>query len=758
MYNITKGRWTMDKCTKRFDWLGYIFTSTLLFCVCLGIVVFLPLVAPLQANVGVWTSYTASGFAGGSGTQTSPYLISTPEQLALLAYRVNNNKYYTQTGSLNSLTDSDSSVSTYEAVGTKVYYSTLCYSLTNSIDLTGHDWVPIGKTDYVFSGTFDGCGFTINNVVFSTSNISGTNYRYGLFASTASGSTIKNLSVNVDYASSSTSTIYLGGIVGEAAGTIDRCSVYGTIKSTGGKSSSTLTSYVGGIAGYTSGGITNSYNNAAITSYSFVGGICGKCERLNNYTVIIHNCFNLATIKSEKSVTNNSTDIANYKTNCGVGGIVGECVETEWDYSYWSEINNCYNIGTISARFNVGGIVGKDDHHTKINMCYNSANINGCYNIGGIAGISEANIDHCYNNGQISRVSTSYTGVSKIGGIVGEYVNSRSDLRMKYVYNTGTITDNYNGCFLGGIAGYVGLPELESSHNVAIYYAYNSGNVNSVGNYVGGIVGALSYGIFGSAYLSGTKTLYKCKNTGNVTGKIFVGGIAGLAKFYYGEALVNYGRITGDSSVGGIFGNLTKVATGNSSLYTTILLYCYNRGAITGFEECIGGIVGELYEEFGVNAYIYQSYSMGKISNSSGDNKYTGGIVGRNYLNRGDVYTTFMLTGSAPDSLGTSGGGGTSYTYTYKIAQSKFKDTSTTYDCVLKVGSSGYRIISECLGTDDYDSSGYPIYTAVEALSDSSNCLTIAAWAASEDNGNNKIWEMSSSILDGKPHIIGMYW
>ena len=36
-----------------------------------------------------WYNYKASSFGGGDGSSDNPYLISTPEQLALLAYNVN---------------------------------------------------------------------------------------------------------------------------------------------------------------------------------------------------------------------------------------------------------------------------------------------------------------------------------------------------------------------------------------------------------------------------------------------------------------------------------------------------------------------------------------------------------------------------------------------------------------------------------------------------------------------------------------------
>lgn len=79
----------------------------------------------------------ATSFAGGSGTSSSPYLISNGAQLARVAYLVNS--------------------------GSSSYISA-SYKLTADINLSGYFWDPIGSRRYVFGGDFDGAGYTIKNL------------------------------------------------------------------------------------------------------------------------------------------------------------------------------------------------------------------------------------------------------------------------------------------------------------------------------------------------------------------------------------------------------------------------------------------------------------------------------------------------------------------------------------------------------------------------------------------------------------------
>ena len=92
-----------------------------------------------MAQTGNWSSYKASGYDSGSGTQSDPYIIKTAEQLAYYASRITSQKDQTA----------------YVELG-------------DHIDLQGHWWVPIGSNDSnnpnVFKGSFDGKGYFISNM------------------------------------------------------------------------------------------------------------------------------------------------------------------------------------------------------------------------------------------------------------------------------------------------------------------------------------------------------------------------------------------------------------------------------------------------------------------------------------------------------------------------------------------------------------------------------------------------------------------
>ena len=80
----------------------------------------------------------ATSFAGGSGTSSSPYLISTPAQLGYLSYLINSS--------------------------TSSSYKSKYYKVTANLDMSDNKWIPIGyaSSGYSFTGTFDGDGYWIN--------------------------------------------------------------------------------------------------------------------------------------------------------------------------------------------------------------------------------------------------------------------------------------------------------------------------------------------------------------------------------------------------------------------------------------------------------------------------------------------------------------------------------------------------------------------------------------------------------------------
>ena len=147
----------------------------------------------------------------GSGTEASPYLISSAQALEALAEQVNDGTLKTE----------------------GVYFRQ-----TADIDLSSfknNSWVPIGNitgsggsTDRTFDGIYDGNGFRIKNFVFEDT----TRKYYGLFGLLSESAVIKNLTL--DKSCSVTARTYVGGLVSRAAGaTLINCTSYATVYAAG---------------------------------------------------------------------------------------------------------------------------------------------------------------------------------------------------------------------------------------------------------------------------------------------------------------------------------------------------------------------------------------------------------------------------------------------------------------------------------------------------------------------------------------------
>ena len=146
-------------------------------------------------------------------------------------------------------------------------------TLDKNIDLTGKDWTPIG-TDYdnSYKGTFDGGGHTITGLTFTT------NDEYaGLFGWLNRAGTVKN--VVMEGVQITSHQIYggsIGGVVGSGWGTIENCSVSGSVSGT---------VYVGGVVGVQIGGsITGCSSSATVKGMVDVGGVAGLlCHRQRDH-------------------------------------------------------------------------------------------------------------------------------------------------------------------------------------------------------------------------------------------------------------------------------------------------------------------------------------------------------------------------------------------------------------------------------------------------------------------------------------------
>lgn len=269
--------------------------------------------------------------------------------------------------------------------------------LTADIDCSGASVIAIGNFSWCkYNGTFNGNGKTI-------SGISVTN---GLFRYV--GGTVQNLTVKD--ATVTTANLEAGGIVGIlSGGTVENCKfVGGTVtKSVDGDDEQRA---VGGIVGFmeNSGIVRNCENSGTITSKSgFVAGIVGTVYGKTAQCQII-DC------KNSGNIINN-TPTANH---IAAGGIVG------YSYgSYGALVSKCYNTGNITGVRGSGGIAGVGIN-TIVSLCGNMGKVeNSEGNAGGLCGYLQRNskMENCYNIGNVSAEFNA-------GGVVGQmYTQNASE-------------------------------------------------------------------------------------------------------------------------------------------------------------------------------------------------------------------------------------------------------------------------------------------------------------------------------------------
>ena len=214
-------------------------------------------------------------------------------------------------------------------------------TLDKNIDLTGKDWTPIG-TDYdnSYKGTFDGGGHTITGLTFTT------NDEYaGLFGWLNRAGTVKN--VVMEGVQITSNQIYggsIGGVVGSSWGTIENCSVSGSISGT---------VYVGGVVGVQIGGsITGCSSSATVKGMVDVGGVAGQ----TNSSATLTACY----------ATGNVIIEINPKKNIAGGSLVGMNAGSSLLACYAT--GNVTSTGSSTGKVHIGGFLG--NNYTTVTACY----------------------------------------------------------------------------------------------------------------------------------------------------------------------------------------------------------------------------------------------------------------------------------------------------------------------------------------------------------------------------------------------------
>ena len=214
-------------------------------------------------------------------------------------------------------------------------------TLDKNIDLTGKDWTPIG-TDYdnSYTGTFDGGGHTITGLTFTT------NDEYaGLFGYLNRAGTVKNVVMEgVQITSNQIDGGSIGGVVGSSWGTIENCSVSGSVSGT---------VYVGGVVGAQwEGSITGCSSSATVKGMVHVGGVVGQ----TNGSATLTACY----------ATGNVTLEIDPRKNIAGGSLVG--------FNGGNGVRACYATGNVTStgsstgNVHIGGFLG--DNYTTVTACY----------------------------------------------------------------------------------------------------------------------------------------------------------------------------------------------------------------------------------------------------------------------------------------------------------------------------------------------------------------------------------------------------
>ena len=214
-------------------------------------------------------------------------------------------------------------------------------TLDKNIDLTGKSWTPIG-TDYdnSYKGTFDGGGHTITGLTFTT------NDEYaGLFGWLNRAGTVKN--VVMEGVQITSNQIYggsIGGVVGYSWGTIENCSVSGSVSGT---------VYVGGVVGaQIDGSITGCSSSATVKGTTDVGGVAGQ----TNSSATLTACY----------ATGNVIIEMDPKKNIAGGSLVGMNAGSSLLACYAT--GNVTSTGSSTGKVHIGGFLG--NNYTTVTACY----------------------------------------------------------------------------------------------------------------------------------------------------------------------------------------------------------------------------------------------------------------------------------------------------------------------------------------------------------------------------------------------------
>ena len=213
-------------------------------------------------------------------------------------------------------------------------------TLTADIDLTGKNWTPIGTSFHnSYTGTFDGGGHTITGLTVTTND-----QFVGLFGSIGYAGTVKNVMMEDVQITSNHGSGFAGGVAGFSDGTIENCSVSGSVSGT---------VYVGGVVGAQwNGSTTGCSSSATVKGTVYVGGVVGQTNGGATMTA----CYATGNVIIEIDPVSNISGGGLVGLNGGNG--VCACYAT----------GNVTSTGSSTGYVHIFGLLG--DNFNTVTVCY----------------------------------------------------------------------------------------------------------------------------------------------------------------------------------------------------------------------------------------------------------------------------------------------------------------------------------------------------------------------------------------------------
>ena len=364
------------------------------------------------------------------------------------------------------------------------------YELVNDLDFTGSRWAsncigtcvaggwePIGSDATPFTASFEGNGYTIQNLYINRS------IQYlGLFSNMSNNANISNIGLtNVVVSVPASSYFYVGGLAGSNLGTITSSYATGLVSVSGSNGK------IGGLVGSNGGTISgNSYATGLVNASGMsstgnsIGGLVGSSD---------------GTISDSYS-TSLVLVLLNDNANVNVGGLVGS--------QTGGNIRNNYATGWLSVSggasgFNyAGGLVGYQNNYSNMSNNYAtgwvtvSGGSTSTNNAGGLVGLQDfdTNISNSYAMGRVV-VSGGPSSTNKVGGLVGV-----GHATIKNSYATGWVTASGGiNSYVGGFLGDLHYDNVEMKSKTKFLDSYwdtnSSGRASTCGNNPGLCSGAL---------------------------------------------------------------------------------------------------------------------------------------------------------------------------------------------------------------------------------------------------------------------------